>query len=210
MDPFLTLQSIAAQKRDEAIAGARRQYRQDIEAIDALQRSLPSPLPTIDQARPLKQQPTVTDIIRAVVPRDKPFTVSDVMHLLHDAHQGQKFHYPTVRTQTSRLCSRGYLKRLYKTGHQETMYALATSAVDDGPIDTKSLPEVTEEILREAGRPLKVVEIAVAMRERGYRSNNVPNTLMRAIRDMFKRYPGRFQVGKDGRWAATDHQSHFA
>ena len=85
----------------------------------------------------------------------------------------------------------------------ETLYVLATAMIEDGPIETKSLAEVADEIMREANRPLKVSEIAVMMRERGYRADNVPQTLMRSIRDTFKRYRGRFSPGKDGRWAVS-------
>jgi hypothetical protein len=194
------LQSRAAEKRDQAIADARREYRHDIEAVEALERRLPPILPPINTA-PLGKVPSIVDLIRALVPNDKPFTVTDMMHLLHDAHHGQKFHQPTVRTHTSRLCSQGHLRRLYKTGQMETLYVLAESAVTEGPVETKTLAEVTAEILAESSRPLKVTEIVVMMRARGYRADNVPGTLARAVRDMFKRYRGRFARGKDGRWA---------
>ena len=113
MDPFRLLQGRAAEKRDSAIAEARREYRRDIEAIEALSSELPPQLPLVDLS-PLGKRPNVTEMVKAVIPADKPFTISNVLHLLHDAH-GQSFHYPTVRTQTSRLCSQGYIKRLYKT-----------------------------------------------------------------------------------------------
>jgi hypothetical protein len=47
MDAFLSLKSRAAQKRDDAIAEARRTYRRDIEAIDALERRLPALSPMV-------------------------------------------------------------------------------------------------------------------------------------------------------------------
>src|SRR4051812_28089789 len=152
MDPFVSLQTRAAQKRDAAIGEARRVYRQDIEAIEALERRLPAP-PVIDRFQPLGKPPSIVDLIRAVVPTDKPFTVSDVMVALGEAHAGQKFQLTTVRTHTSRLCSRGYLRRLYKTSQQETMYALAESPVTEGRIETKNLATVAHEILTEAGKP---------------------------------------------------------
>ena len=72
-----------------------------------------------------------------------------------------------------------------------------------GGIETLSLPEVVEKILKEQGRPLKVLELVVGMHAKGYRAKSSPNTLSRSIRDMFKRYPGRF-VGDDvGKWTAT-------
>lgn len=202
MDPFIALKARAAQKRDAAIAEARRIYHNDLQAIDGIERRLPAP-PVIDRSQPLAKPPSIVDFIKAVVPRDRPFTVSDVMVALGDAHEGQKFHLTTVRTHTSRLCSRGYLRRLYKTGHQETMYALADLPEIEADIDTKNMATVTHEILTEAGKPLKVVEIAVRMREIGYRAENEPVTLINAVRSMFRNYPGRFKRDREGRWTGN-------
>ena len=90
-----------------------------------------------------KQVPNVTDLIEAVMPRDKPFTISTVVYLLQVAHQGQAFHYPIIRTQASRLCSRGSLKRLRKTSMQESIYVFADSALEGESVATKSLADVT-------------------------------------------------------------------
>ena len=75
------------------------------------------------------------------------------------------------------------------------------SSVNDGPIETKSLAEVIDEVLRDAARGIRVSEIVVSLRERGFRTDVDPVTLMRSIRDMFKRYPGRFTRDKTGPWA---------
>jgi hypothetical protein len=203
MDPYLPLKTRAAQKRDAAIAEARRVYRKDIEAIEALERRLPASR-TTDPSQLLAKPPSIVDLIRAVVPADKPFTVSDVMVALGEAHQGQKFHLPTVRTHTSRLCSRGFLRRLYKTSQQETMYALAVSPVTEGALVSKNLATVAHEVLTEAGKPLEPIEIAVCMRERGYRADDAPAVLVAAIRGMFRNYPGRFVQDGKGRWAAAN------
>jgi hypothetical protein len=200
MDPFVSLQTRAAQKRDAAIAEARRVYRNDIEAIESLERCLPAP-PVIDRSQPLGKPPSIVDFIKAVVPTDKPFTVSDVMVALGEAHAGQKFHLPTVRTHTSRLCSRGFFRRLYKTSQQETLYAVAGSPVTEGAIESKNLATVAHEVLTEAGKPLEPIEIAVRMRERWYRADDPPAVLVAAIRGMFRQYPGRFRQD-DGRWSA--------
>jgi hypothetical protein len=202
MDPIRSLQSRALQKRNVAIAEARRVYKADIEAIDALDRRLPAPV-VIDHTQPLSKPASIVDFVKAVAPTDKPFTVTDIMHLLHDAHAGQKFHLPTVRTHTSRLCSKGYFRKLYKTGQQETLYVLGDLPIGEGGIETKNMATVTHEILAEAGKSLSLAEIGFRMQERGYRADNTPTTLLRSIRDMFKRYPGRFKRD-GGKWSATN------
>jgi hypothetical protein len=206
MDGIDLLRQRAQLKRDAAIAEARRIYHSDIQAIEALERRLPAP-PVIDRSQPLAKPPSIVDFIKAVIPTDRPFTVSDVMVALGDAHAGQRFHLTTVRTHTSRLCSRGYLRRLYKTGHQETMYALAELPETEGGIETSNMATITHEILTEAGKPLKVVEIAVRMRERGYRADNEAVTLVNAVRSMFRNYPGRFERDKAGRWSVESSNS---
>ncbi len=199
MDPIRALQARAAEKRDATIAEARRQYRKDIAAIDAMEKLLPAPR-VIDKRQPLGKVPAVYDLVRQAVRPDTPFTVTDMLAWLAEAHPGAKFHEQSVRSYTSRLCSQGFLRRLYKTGHMETMYIKAESVVSEGPVESKPLAEMTHEILTAAGRPMTVTELIIAMREQGYRKEALPNTLRRAVRDMFKRYPGRFARGKDGAW----------
>jgi|SRR5688500_15108733 hypothetical protein len=102
MDPFRTLQSRAAEKRDQAIADARREYRKDIEAIERLEKRLPAPLTAIDRSQPLGKPPTITDMIRADFCRkhealkgwtpamasrlaDKPWTIRELLERAAEA-----------------------------------------------------------------------------------------------------------------------------
>ena len=128
--------------------------------------------------------------------------MSDVLQWLYDTTKGQKFREPTIRTYVSRLASQGFIRKLYKTGNNGALWVSNRSNATTGGIETMSLPEVVELILSEENRPLKTLEIAVGMHTRGYRQRTSPKTLMRSLRDMFKRYPGRF-VQDDGRWSAN-------
>lgn len=199
MDPFLALRHQAAVKRDEAIAHARRVYRTDVEAIEKLERALPKYTPIKPDAS-LRNAPNTVELIKRLIPADKPFTLSDVLQWLYDAAKGQRFKEPTIRTYLSRLASQGVIRKLYKTGSNGALWVNHGSTVEAGGIETMSLPQVVELILGEEQRPLKAVEIAVCMHSRGYRQKTSPKTLMRCIRDMFKRCPGRFVRGEDGRW----------
>ena len=200
MDSFQQLRQRAAEKRDYAFKLARRIYQHDLAAIEALECALPA---TID-AEPVDDAPQVPNtmgLIQSLIPPDKPFTVADLMGWLRAAQPGQTFHEPTVRTYVSRLASRGAVKRLYKTGHKYTLWIVNA---EHEAIDTKPLADIVGEILFEADRPLKTVEIAAALQQRGYRADAKPVTLVRAVRDLIKRYPKRFQRGSDGRWAVVD------
>src|SRR5688572_13370969 len=111
MDAFQQLRQRAADKRDYSISVARRIYTQDIAAIDTLERALPARtnLEPVDELPPI---PNTMSLIESLIPKDKPFTVSDMIGWLSSAQPGQKFHEPTVRTYVSRLSSRGVIKRL--------------------------------------------------------------------------------------------------
>src|SRR4051794_40187432 len=102
MDPFLALRHQDAVKRDEAMAHARRVYRADVEAIEKLERSIPTPSPMrADIAH--KRGSNTYDLIKSLIPPEKPFQLSDVLQWLYDATKGQKFREPTIRTYVSRL-----------------------------------------------------------------------------------------------------------
>lgn len=195
MDPYRVLRQSAATKRDTAIAEARRVYRKDIVAIEALERSVPPQLPKL--AVP-KEGPNTVELITRLIPKDKPFTIAEMMHWLHDA-SGKSYNEPTVRTYVSRLCNRGVIRKLYKTGQNYALWIASESHVEEGPIETRSLHEVVAQVLVEEG-PRTVVEIVVGMRQRGYRTDATPEGLARAVRDMLKRYRGKFVRGKSAKY----------
>lgn len=116
------------------------------------------------------------------------------MHALHEA----KFHYPSVRTQTFGCRAGATLKRLYKTGRMETMTLLSTMG--------RSIPSRWRALPPKYSRRPHDRSRYPSRDAKGYMADNVPNTLMRAIRDMFKRYRGRFARPDSGRkpanWAA--------
>jgi hypothetical protein len=65
-----------------------------------------------------------------------------------------------------------------------------------------SIVEAAERVLLE-GRPLTLIELAVAMRERGYSIGDDPRKFTNALRAAMRYHPGRFVRGKDGRWAVA-------
>ena len=63
-----------------------------------------------------------------------------------------------------------------------------------------SRPAAIHSLIRHAGRPLRLIEIAVALRDKGYRADHLPHTVCTAVRTMFRRCPERFIQGEAGRW----------
>jgi len=202
MDPYLTLRQQAAIKRDEAMAHARRVYRDDIDAIEKLEKRIP---PTTAQRAKVdfKRGLNTVDLMQSLIPPDQPFQLADMLRWLYEVRKGEKFREASVRTYLSRLAGRGVIRKLYKTGSNGAMWISTGSTVTTGGIETMSLPEVVELILKESGQPMRVVEIVVTMHSKGFREKSSPVTLARSVRDMFKRYPGRFAEGEKGRWATV-------
>jgi hypothetical protein len=200
MDPFLALRQQAAIKRDEAMAHARRVYRDDIEAIEALEKRIPPTTAQRAQAT-FKRGMNTVDLMKSLVPPDQPFQLADMLRWLYEVRKGEKFREASVRTYLSRLAARGSIRKLYKTGSNGALWISTGATATTGGIETMSIPEVVELILEAEGRPLRVLELVVGMHARGYRQKSSPKTLARSIRDMFKRYPGRFVEGEHGKWA---------
>jgi hypothetical protein len=202
MDHYLALRQQAAIKRDEAMAHARRVYRDDIEAIETLEKRIPPTTAQRANVRPGRTLNTV-ELMKTLIPPDQPFQLADMLRWLYEVRKGEKFREATVRTYLSRLASQGVIRKLYKTGTNGSLWASTGTTATTGGIETLCISDVVELILKEEGKPLRVLELVVGMQARGYRQKSSPTTLARSIRDMFKRYPGRFAEGEKGRWSAV-------
>lgn len=200
MDPIAALRKRAQEKRDFAIQLARQIYQRDLAAIDAIDHALPpqtAPEPTAT--------PAVTNtvsLIQSLIPADRPFTVSEMMEWLRAAQPGQKFHEATIRTYVSRLSSRGALKRLYKNGRNYTQWVASESFKKLGPVEAKPLVELVAETITANGQPMRANEIAVQLRDMGYRADVAPATINRAVRDTLARHRKLFRRENDGKWLA--------
>lgn len=204
MEPIEVLKARAMQKRDLAIAQARRIYQRDLAAIEALGNSLPvqfTPEPTA-----VRSDANTTSVIQSLIPPDKPFTVADMMNWLNMAQPGKKFHEPTIRTYVSRLASRGVLKRLYKNGRNYTRWVASEAYKELGPLETKTIADLIGEVIQETGHPMRGSEIAAVLREKGYRPEAKPATINTAVNHALSRHrEKRFVREMDGKWnVATD------
>jgi hypothetical protein len=62
-----------------------------------------------------------------------------------------------------------------------------------------ALTDIAEKVLRESG-PKHPTELVVAIQEMNYRPDTDPRRLVASLKNAARRYPGRFNVGADGRW----------
>jgi hypothetical protein len=90
MDSFEHLRKQAVEKRDSAIQLARAEYRQSLAKIKQLERYLGTRRPRQLKARPL------TELICDVMPRDRLFTIGELVELLDVAEPARVFRPPTV------------------------------------------------------------------------------------------------------------------
>jgi hypothetical protein len=67
------------------------------------------------------------------------------------------------------------------------------------PIRCMNALQAAHAILSE-GKALTLVEIVVAMQERGCRSNDIPDRILRCIRESFRYHQDRFIEDCEGRW----------
>jgi hypothetical protein len=200
MDPFKILRQQAATKRDAAVKAARAEYRNSCRLIDELAQSLPVKPATVRRRN--GRQPII-ELIADVMPKDKAFTIRDIMEGLRLAHPLREFHEPTVRTFFSRLIEQGMIRKLRKGDRGFILWAAAGSQLaDDGPLSALSIADATETVLRSRG-PLKATELVVAIQEQGYRSGANPRKLLNSLKQAYKRNGHRFAIAADGKWASV-------
>ncbi len=101
------------------------------------------------------------------------------------------------------MCSRGILKKLYKNGRNYTQWVASDAFKKLGPIEAKPLVELVVEILNTAGQPMRTCEIALALKDSGYRVDVQPATVSRSVRDVLNKHRERFERTRDGRWVSS-------
>ena len=105
-------------------------------------------------------------------------TADDVCGLLAAVDPQRKFNLPTIRTTLHRLVREKTLKKVSNPQHgAKVVYCLP----DFDLPEVRSLADWAEQILRERGKPMKAVEVAVAMTESGYEMQCAPSQFVAHI-----------------------------
>ena len=200
MHAIKVLRQRAADRRDKAIKAARDEFKKAIRLLDELEGLVdPEPEPVRRKAGPRP----IIDLIQESMPRDKPFTLPELVECLKHAEPGREFHVPSVRTLLPDLVKIGAMRKVRRAAGGHVYWAHPDCQTADSPIAAMSIADATEHVLAAAGRPLNNAEIVVALKEAGYKPEADPRSLMLTLRSSFKRNKGRFKRGEGGRWMAS-------
>ena len=180
MKDFDSLRRLAREKRDKAIKIARDEYAVTLEEINTLQKRLtrkPS-----QKGRPKPAVP-LRDKIMAVVPRDRMWTVPELLQWLKRPATDKAIVLSTL----DRLRRRGDIKRIRRgTRNRAALFAVAEFQSDASELNGLSQIGAAEVVLREIG-PADIMTLVIAMLDRGYVPAKDPQTLKKSLR----RYMGR-------------------
>jgi hypothetical protein len=196
MDAIKILRQRAADKRDRAIKTARSEFQRVARMLDELDQALGRETPP--RTRHTAHQSNLA-LIAELMPKDKTFTIQDILGLLEAAHPDRSFPAATIRSEFSSLIDRGIIRRVRKAATGIVHWAAAECEVTDEPIAAMSMADAAEVILGEVGA-LTATELVVALKERGYRPDDGPRVMLNSLRDAFKRNRARFLRREDGRW----------
>jgi hypothetical protein len=190
MDTFAELRKKAREIRDLAINEARQDYASRLTRIAALERELWDGKKT--------RYKRLSYAIESVIPKDRPFTTVDVYSALEAMDDRRSFKKGWVISHLGRLCDRGIIRRVQKNhGKTHAIYARAGVEVELVPFESLTLPLAVETILREHGKPLFPIEIAVRLVERGFRTEMRQDLLRGAVAACCRARPVKFrQSGK--------------
>jgi hypothetical protein len=184
---FIALRTRARDKRDKAIAVARREYEAALVSIAALEQDLLGTHPT--------GRKNISSAIEAVIPRETTFTTVDLMAALEASDSTRNWHKRSVDWTLSRLREKGIVKRLKRASiHEPAVYVRADVNAKAVPLDDMTLLQVIGNVLT---KPMTSMEVVVAVLEAGWQTSmsrtNMRNHVVRTLKkNGFKVVAGRW------------------
>ena len=157
MNEFNLLRQRAREKRDKLIGEARAEYEATLVQIAKLEQDLCGKVSS--------RHRSISSCIESVIPSDRPFTTADIMAGLDALDPWRVWRKRSVDNNLSRLRERGLVKRPRKaTLRERAVYARADLG-DEG--ESRPLRDYLADVVV---KPMTVTEIAVAVREAGFRT----------------------------------------
>ncbi len=200
MDALDLLRKQALQKRNEAIKAAREEYQRNLRTISELGLRLGQPVKT---ARGTTAKRIISDLILDYMPKDRPFSLREVIDILRKQCPGRRFQEPTVRTKFKRIIDAGRVRKVRKGDNGYMLWAAPECVIESaGPMATMSLPDAAEYVLRDRG-PMRPVEIILAVQELGHRTDGDQRTVLTSLSQALKRHKHRFVCDYDGKWSTV-------
>lgn len=180
MDVYDALRRQAEQRCNEICRDARRDCRQVIAWIKQLQKRLEPPVSTAAQKRRFMH-----DTLAELMPKDREFSLAEMMRLARDALPGRRINKDTLRSNFGYLESIGVAKRT-RWHNRRVLWAVAGFDVPRTKFGVRTIVDVAAEVLRDSG-PMNAVELLVTMRERGYRPDGDPRKMLGSLSDTLRR-----------------------
>lgn len=163
MKNFDELRRLAREKRDASIQDARDEYRVTLEEINGLQRRLLEKPSQKGKPKPVVSMPQK---ILNVVPTDREWTIAEVLGWLK-LPATDKNH---VRAMIGKMQGAGSVKQIRRGKRNvEALFAVAEFQSASSELNAMTQAQAALHVMAEIGEDASVVELAVAMCERGYR-----------------------------------------
>jgi len=184
---FNALRQRARDKRDKAIAEARREYEAQLVQIAALEQDL--------LGKVSSRYKKISAAIESVIPRESEFTTGYILAGLEALDPRRTWRKRSIDNHISRLRERGLIKRLKRaTVHEPAVYARTEAPVKSAPLDDMTLLEVIGKVL--GMRPMTTTEVCVAVLEAGYQTTMAKTALRNHVTRQLSRGGFRCEGGK--------------
>lgn len=188
MREFIALRAKARERMDLAVAAAKREYEATLLAIANLEQDL--------VGRESSRHKMISTSINNVLPRDRTFTVVDIVTSLEAVDPTRHWRKRSVDCHISRLREMGILRRIKKSqGREPAVYAVADLDVPRLPFEGLTLGQSVAKVLV---RPMSAIEVTVALIEQGHHTTMKKPYLRNAVEQelrhgAFKRVGGKWE-----------------
>jgi hypothetical protein len=190
IDQFNSLRLKARERRDKAMAAVKGEYESILVRIASLEHELLG-------GRPSRSE-SLSAAVQAAIPRDEPFTVSDIIARLEGQESGRIVRRKSVNNYITRMTVRGVIRRLERhRGHEHSLYVRVGASVPKRPFEGLTLGEVLREVLV---KPMNQTELTVCVLEAGYRDLVSKKALRKQVGEALA-MPGSGFRREGGKWA---------
>jgi hypothetical protein len=185
---FAALRARAKANRNKVMDQARAQYAATLVQIATLEQALRDGRAT--------RRRSITASIQSVIPREKPFSVNEIVARLEALDSKRVWGWKSVSNHLNLLVRRRILRRLeHHHGSEPSRYARAKSNIPERPFEGVSLPKAIRIVLT---KPMNETEIAIRLREEGFPTTQSNRALVGHILAELRK---GFREDKNGRWS---------
>ena len=191
MNEFNALRTRARAKRDAAVAEAHKDCEATLLSIAKLEQDL--------LGKVSNRFRKTSAAIESVIPRDRSFTVHDLLAALEASAPGRTWELRSVNNQITRLRKRGIVQRLKRaTIHEPAVYTREAEPAAVNALGDATLAEVIRAVVV---RPMNAPQIITAVLDAGYQTSMTRGALLRHVVRALRQ--GAIVLA-DGKWTAGE------